>query len=519
MARPLESRPFQPVASCWLVDVDQSVPDGRTITFGGAIDPLRSARPGHRTWSWAGVLALGAGLLLACAGPPQAQAEVLLGSDVLAKHQFRELKGKRVGLLTNPSGVNRNGTWTVDTLRAAPGVRLVALFGPEHGLYGRVRAGERVEGGVDKRTGLPVHSLYGATRKPTPQMLEGLDVLVYDLQDTGTRSYTYISTLGLAMEACAEADIEFVVLDRPNPLGGIRVEGPMLEDRFRSFIGRWDIPYVYGLTPGELALMINGEGWISRRCRLQVVPLEGWHRAMTWRDTGLRWVATSPNIPDSHAVFGYPALGILGEISGGSGLSIGGVVKRPFQCVTATWLDADALAAELSRAKLPGLSFQPFTLEQEGRTWRCVNLAVKDPVRAPLVAVNFHVLEAVRKVAGRDLLAEAERSGRSFELFDKAVGSDSVRQALRAGRSAAELVRSWRPGEEAFRQLRWKYLLYKTDGPAQSVSHKEVKVSRGDTLYGIARREGVPLEDVLAANQEVDPTRLRVGQLIRVPRR
>jgi uncharacterized protein YbbC (DUF1343 family) len=238
-------------------------------------------------------------------------------------------------------------------LRAAPDVHLVALFGPEHGLYGRVRAGERVDGGFDKRTRLPVHSLYGATRKPTPEMLEGLDVLVYDLQDTGTRSYTYISTLGLAMEACAEAGVEFMVLDRPNPLGGIRVEGPMVEDRFRSFIGRWDIPYVYGMTPGELAQMINGEGWI-KPCRLQVIPMEGWHRAMTWRDTKLRWVSTSPNIPDINAVFGYPALGILGEIAGPSGLSIGGVVQRPFQCVSASWLDADALAAELNRSALPG---------------------------------------------------------------------------------------------------------------------------------------------------------------------
>jgi uncharacterized protein YbbC (DUF1343 family) len=517
MARPVESRFWQTVDSHR--PTERSVPDSPTVKFDGAVDRIRLARRGRRALPWTRVLALGVAWLVALAAPFRAQAEVWLGSDVLAKHQFRELKGKRVGLLTNPSGVNRGEKWTVDVLLAAPGVRLVALFGPEHGLYGRVRAGERVEGGVDKRTGLPVHSLYGATRKPTPEMLEGLDVLVYDLQDTGTRSYTYISTLGLAMEACAEAGVEFVVLDRPNPLGGIRVEGPMLEDRFRSFIGRWDIPYVYGLTVGELALMINGEGWISQRCRLRVVPLEGWHRAMTWGDTGLRWVATSPNIPDSHAVFGYPALGILGEISGGSGLSIGGVVKRPFQCVTATWLDADALAAQLNRAKLPGLLFQPFTLEQGGRTWRCVNLAVKDPVRAPLVAVNFHVLEAVRKVANRDLLAEAERSGRSFELFDKAVGSDSVRKELRAGRSAADLVQSWRPGEEAFRQLRWKYLLYKTDGPARSPSWKEVTVSRGDTLYGIARREGVPLQDLLAANQEVDPTRLRVGQRIRVPRR
>jgi uncharacterized protein YbbC (DUF1343 family) len=461
--------------------------------------------------------AIGLTLILAIAAT--SQAELLLGSDVLAKHNFRELQGKRVGLLTNPSGVNRNGKWTVDVLRAAPGVRLVALFGPEHGIYGRVRAGEMVEGGFDKRTGLPVHSLYGATRKPTPEMLKGLDTLVYDLQDTGTRSYTYISTMGLAMEACAEAGIEFLVLDRPNPLGGIRVEGPMLENRFRSFIGRWDIPYVYGLTPGELALMINGEGWIRQSCQVQVIPMEGWHRAMTWRDTELSWVATSPNIPDIDAVFGYPALGVLGEIAGGSGLSIGGVVQRPFQCVTASWLDADALAAELNRANLPGLSFGLSTIVHQGRTWRCVNLNVKDPVRSSLVSVNFHVLEAVRKVGHRDLLAEAERAGRSFELFDKANGSDTLRKQLRAGRSAADIVRSWQPGEESFRKLRWKYLLYKTDGPTREVTYKEVRVIRGDTFYRIALREGATVDDLIQANQGVDPKRLRVGQTLRVPRR
>src|SRR6185503_4010549 len=201
-------------------------------------------------------------------------ARVWLGNEVLELQRFEVLRGKKIGLITNPSGSNSHRRSTVDVLRAAPGVRLVALFGAEHGLTGEAAAGQEVKDSFDHNTGLPVYSLYGPgpTRKPTPRMLKGLDALVYDIQDTGCRAYTFISTMGLAMEACAEAGIEFIVLDRPNPTGGLRVEGPRLKNAFRSFVGQWDIPYVYGLTCGELALMINGEGWIKKPCRLSVVP-------------------------------------------------------------------------------------------------------------------------------------------------------------------------------------------------------------------------------------------------------
>ena len=224
---------------------------------------------------------------------PVAVAEVQLGSEAFAATGFRELQGKQVGLITNPSGVNRKGESTIDLLLHAAGLKLIALFGPEHGVYGDVKAGESIAERTDRRTGLPVHSLYGATRKPTPAMLKVLDALVYDLQDTGVRSYTFISTMGLAMEACAEAGVEFFVLDRPNPLGGERVEGPMVDDRFRSFVGQWNIPYVYGMTCGELARMINGEGWIKAPCHLTVIPMNGWRRAMVWRDTGLPWAVAA----------------------------------------------------------------------------------------------------------------------------------------------------------------------------------------------------------------------------------
>ena len=257
--------------------------------------------------------------LTACAPVQSEISQVKLGNEVLAEQKFQVLAGKRIGLITNPSGVNRNLESTIDVLGAAPGVQLVALFGPEHGIYGDVPAGDKIESRTDPRTGLPVHSLYGTTRKPTPEMLKGLDALVYDLQDTGCRSYTYISTMGVAMEACGEAGIEFIVLDRPNPLGGERIEGTLIEDeKYRSFVSQWDVPYVYGMTCGELAQMINDQGWLKKSCKLTVVPLKGWKRNLVWRDTGLPWVPTSPHVPHGESPLFQVATGMIGEIGGAS---------------------------------------------------------------------------------------------------------------------------------------------------------------------------------------------------------
>src|SRR5882724_1809360 len=317
---------------------------------------------------------------------PEARAQVHLGSEVLAANGYKELQGKRVGLITNPSGVNRSGESAIDLLRSAPGVKLVALFGPEHGVYGDVKAGENIRDRTDQRTGLPVHSLYGATRKPTPPMLTGLDAVVYDLQDTGVRSYTFISTMGLAMEACAEAGVEFVVLDRPNPLGGERVEGPMVDDRFRSFVGQWNIPYAYGMTCGELARMINGEGWTKKACQLTVVPMSGWRRSMVWRDTGLPWVPTSPHVPHGESPLFQVATGMLGEIGG---ISTGIGYTLPFQCIAAPGLDPHQMAELLNGYKLPGVRFNPVTYKPYYFTFKDqliggVQLYFTEPSRAPL---------------------------------------------------------------------------------------------------------------------------------------
>jgi uncharacterized protein YbbC (DUF1343 family) len=404
------------------------------------------------------------GTALALLGQMSARAEVLLGNEVLAAHGFQELRHKRVGLITNPSGVNRRLESTVDVLRAAREVRLAALFGAEHGVYGDIPAGQEFTNRVDRRTGLPVFSLYGpgATRKPTRAMLKGLDALVYDVQDTGCRAYTFISTLGLAMEACGEAGLEFVVLDRPNPLGGERVEGPMLEPSFRSFVGRWEIPYVYGLTCGELARMINGERWISNTCQLRVVPLEGWRRTMVWRDTGLPWRPTSPHVPHDQSPLYQVATGMLGEIGG---LSTGIGYTLPFQCVAAPGWDPDRFCKLLNGYHLPGVRFLPLTYTPfygafKGRSVAGAQVFFTDPAIAPLTAINFHALEAIKRVTGRDLFAEALKAGKRLDMFDKVNGTDATRKALQAGISAAQIVGSWKPAETAFRKAREKYLLY-----------------------------------------------------------
>ncbi len=388
---------------------------------------------------------------------------VTLGNETLLTDGFRQLAGKRVGLITNPSGVNSKLETTIDVLRRAKRVDLVALYGPEHGVYGDVPAGDKIQSRTDERTGLPVHSLYGKTRKPTKKMLEGIDVLVYDLQDTGARSYTYISTMGEAMEACGEAGIEFVVLDRPNPLGGLRVEGPLVEqENLRSFVSRWDVPYVYGMTCGELAQMINDSGWIQKKCRLTVVRMRGWRRDMVWRDTGLPWIPTSPHIPHGSSPLFQVATGMLGEIGG---VSVGVGYTLPFECIGAPGVKPHALAATLESYRLTGVRFRPVTFKPYYATFKAqviggVQLHFTDPAKAPLTSINYYLLQALRDTAGLDVFAEAVKAKKSFSMFDKVNGTDATRKALQAGKSAKAIVAGWKNGEERFRKNRRRYLLY-----------------------------------------------------------
>ncbi|MDO9613065.1 MAG: DUF1343 domain-containing protein, partial [Bacteroidota bacterium] len=274
-----------------------------------------------------------------------AASKVKTGIEVLRESNFKILQGKRVGLITNPTGVDSQLKSTVDILNEAPGVKLVALYGPEHGVRGDVYAGDKVETTIDKQTGIPVYSLYGKTRKANSEMLKGVDVLVYDIQDIGCRSYTYISTMGLAMEAAAENNIEMVVLDRPNPVGGLKVEGNLAEDKFISFVSQFKIPYLYGLTCGELAKLLNGEKMLGTQCKLTVVSMKGWKRKMTFDQTGLPWVLTSPHVPHATSSFYYAASGILGEFSF---MSIGVGYTLPFQLFAKDSIDASALAKRLN---------------------------------------------------------------------------------------------------------------------------------------------------------------------------
>ncbi len=319
-------------------------------------------------------------LLLLLLLPVLCAAQVRTGADRLAGERLELVRGKRVGLITNQTGCVSSGAYLVDTLRAL-GVTVTALFGPEHGIRGAAAPGETVSDSVDAGTGIPVFSLYGAATRPSPEMLRRVDVLVYDIQDVGARFYTYISTMALCMDAAASAGIPFIVLDRPNPLGGELVDGPMLEDSLKSFVGLLPIPVVYGLTIGELARMANGEQWLpsGKKADLTVVPLEGWRRSMLWRDTGLSWIAPSPNIPTPEAALAYPATCFIEATN----LSEGRGTPAPFQQFGAPFVDAGRLAAALTALHLPGVSwtpaeFTPQSSKQQGKACHGVRLEVTD---------------------------------------------------------------------------------------------------------------------------------------------
>ena len=407
-------------------------------------------------------------LIMSCHRSVALDPVVKTGIEVLRESGFKKLTGKRVGLVTNPSGVDRHLNSTIDILFNAPGVNLVALYGPEHGVRGDVYAGGKVTDTRDAVTGLPVYSLYGATRKPTPEMLAGIDIMVYDIQDVGVRSYTFISTLGLVMEACAEKGIEVMVLDRPNPLGGKKIEGSYVEQPFNSFVSQYRIPYIYGLTVGELAELINEEG-LNRgqkgnqtpaKCDLIVVPMEGWTRDMLYEDTGLPWVLPSPNIPFKESPMYYAAAGICGELYGFMNIGIG--YTLPFQLFGATWLDPDKLRSRLESYGLPGVSFRtiwykPFSGSQKGQLVKGLQYFFTDYDKACVTMTQFYVMQAV---------AELYPDKRAFEvisgygLFDKVCGTDYVRTRFSERYKVTDIIDYWRKDEKSFRALSQKYHIY-----------------------------------------------------------
>jgi uncharacterized protein YbbC (DUF1343 family) len=387
-------------------------------------------------------------VLLACAvACGVGRAGVQLGIDVLAADGFAPLKGKRVGLVTNQTGVDGSGAKTRAVLKRH--VDLVALYTPEHGLDGTEPAGKYVASRRDPLTGVMAHSLYGPTRKPTAAMLRGVDVLVYDMQDIGCRSYTYISTMIKCMEACGDLGIPFLVLDRPNPLGGLRVEGPPMEARWISFIGQVPTPYVHGMTAGEIARMANASGWVSARCKLDVVPMRGWKRSMMWSDTGLRWVRPSPNIPRAESSAYYVATGLAGELP----CDVGCGGPTPFEVFGARGADPARMVAAVEAARMPGVSVEPWSRAPFGG----VRLRLDKRAANDFTALNMYLLvEAERQGAGMFKRASADK----LSLFYKAYGSESVRAQVAKGVSAAKIVAGWEPSVQRFKAARRPHLMY-----------------------------------------------------------
>ena len=393
-------------------------------------------------------------------------AQVYTGIDMLERYGFEELRGKRVGLVTNPSGVDRYLRSTIDVLFEAPEVNLVALYGPEHGVRGDASAGDHVASGKDPKTGLPVYSLYGATRQPTPAMLKDIDVMVYDIQDVGTRSYTFISTLGLVMRACALQDIEVMVLDRPNPLGGLKVEGCLVEPGFHSFVSEFRIPYIYGLTVGELAGLINEEGLncgvegkdAHLKCRLTVIPMRGWERWMLYRDTGLPWILPSPNIPSMESAIGYPSAGIAGEFGY---LHIGVGYTIPFQTFAAPWIDADKLKEKLDSYNLKGTAFRTIHYKpiagQNAQMQHGVQFFYTNYEAATISLTQFYVMQALQELYPE---RNPYKNLKKTRMLDIVCGTDYVRREFGKRLKVEDIESKWMQDTDAFKKLSENYYLY-----------------------------------------------------------
>jgi len=374
-----------------------------------------------------------------------------LGIDRLESRGFDSLKGKRVGLITNQTGVNSAGRKTREILAKASGVKLAALFTPEHGLDGKELAGKYVANRKDPLTGVLAHSLYGPTRKPTPEMLKGIDVLVYDMQDIGVRSYTYVSTMARCMEAAGECGIEFMVLDRPNPLGGVRVEGPPVEPQWISFVGQLPVPYVHGMTCGELARMLNERKWMAAQCRLTVVKMQGWDRSMVWADTGLPWIKTSPNIPRPDSPAYYVATGIAGSLAG---LETGVGGPTPFEICAGKGINPEAFSNTIRNLKLDGVQVRPYS----GDGFCGCRLSIDPKGKGDLCVLALALLAETNRAAKPDLFTKSPPD--KLDIFWKVYGSNTIRDQLRRGVSVQTIAQNWKPGVEKFRDERKSYLFY-----------------------------------------------------------
>lgn len=389
---------------------------------------------------------------------------VLTGIDVLKENNFEQLKGLKIGLITNQTGVDKNLNSTIDLFHQSKNIDLVCLFGPEHGVRGDIDAGKKVQFYKDEKTGIPVYSLYGKTRKPTKEMLENIDALVYDIQDIGCRSYTFISTMGLAMEAAAENNKKFFVLDRPNPLGGNRIEGNLPEKDFISFISQYQIPYIYGLTCGELAAFLNNEGMLnsSKKCNLTVIKMKNWNRKMTFEDCGLLWVPTSPHIPNIKSTFYYPATGILGELR--SEFNIGVGYTLPFEFILVKNIDSKLLEKTLKNkfdednVIFRGTSVIPYYTDHKGKNLKGVQIYLINNKIKDLISIQFCVLEEILSQRP-DLISVFIKEDGQCKMFDKALGTDKIRNFIISGEF--EKIKPYlNKDAESFRKVSEKHYLY-----------------------------------------------------------
>lgn len=382
-----------------------------------------------------------------------------LGVEVLLNEEKHLIKGKRVGLITNPTGVDQELNSIVDTLHNDPDTELTALYGPEHGVRGDAQAGQYVDFYIDEKTGLPVYSLYGPTRKPTPEMLEDIDVLLFDIQDVGTRFYTYIYTMAYAMEAAQENDIPIVVLDRPNPLSGLKVEGPVLDMKYASFVGNYSIPLRHGMTVGELANLFNEEFAIG--ADLTVVEMNGWKRNMYYDDTPLEFVMPSPNMPTLETALVYPG----GALIEGTNVSEGRGTTKPFELIGAPFMNADDVATALNNLELSGVtfraaSFTPTFSKHAGRLSHGIQIHITDRDSFKPVETGLHIVKTIHDMYPEDFQFRAENSA-GISFFDNLIGNSWIRKGIEEGRSVEDLVSQWQGDLSEFNEVRRQYLIYK----------------------------------------------------------
>jgi uncharacterized protein YbbC (DUF1343 family) len=388
---------------------------------------------------------------------------VKTGLDIIAENDFKIFKGKRVGIICNHTARDRNGRHIVDLINENKDCKITAIFAPEHGYRGLYANGKEVKDEIDPETSAKIYSLYGKTRKPTKDMLKDIDVLVYDIQDVGARFYTYISTMNYAMEAAAENKIPFFVLDRPNPIRGDIIEGPILNSEYKSFVGMHTIPIRYGLTVGELAMLVNGERYLTNglKADLHVIKLTNWKREIWYDDTSLTWISPSPNITDLETAIVYPGFCLFE----GTNISEGRGTEKPFLTIGASWIDGGNLADSLNLLNLKGVKFEPIEFHPIDIPNKAHNPKYKNEncggVRVNLIGRdNFEAVKTAVTVLNTIKQMYPENFQWREDWIDKLYGSDKLRKTLESGNSLEELFKSWEKDINKFREISNRYTLY-----------------------------------------------------------